>query len=118
MSKMAIMDVLLSKVAADQKEAFIAEIREAGTKKERLAVIKKYCGELTEAEKEKLKKHAAAKSPTRNWTTRPAAATACAPTAMAVTADAVKRKQNEEKSQRLTRTAGIRESQGWIPWLL
>lgn len=56
MSKMAIMDILLSKVAADQKEAFIAEIREAGTKEERIAVMKKYCGELTEAEKEKIEK--------------------------------------------------------------
>ena len=56
MSKIMAMNVLLSKVAADQKEAFIAEIREAKEKKDRIAIIKKYCGELTEAEKEAIEK--------------------------------------------------------------
>ena len=56
MSKKMIMNILLSKVAADQKDAFIAAIRDAGTKQERIAVIKKYCGELTAAEKEAVEK--------------------------------------------------------------
>ena len=56
MSKKAMMDVLLTKVAADQKDAFIAALREAGSKKERIAVITKYCGELTAAEKEAIEK--------------------------------------------------------------
>ena len=56
MSKKQIMNVLLSKVAADRKEAFIAEIREAKEKKDRIAVVRKYCGELTEAEKAAIEK--------------------------------------------------------------
>ena len=56
MSKKAIMDVLLTKVAADWKDAFIAEFRKAGTKEERIATVKKYCGELTAAEKEEIEK--------------------------------------------------------------
>ena len=51
MSKKQIMDILLSRVAEDQKDDFIAALREAGSKKERIAVVKKYCGELSEAEK-------------------------------------------------------------------
>ena len=56
MSKNAIMNILLSKVAEDRKDAFIAAIRKAGTKEDRIAVITEYCGELTAAEKEEIKK--------------------------------------------------------------
>ena len=44
------MDLLLSKVAEDKKEAFIAELREAKTPEERLKVAKKYNATLTEDE--------------------------------------------------------------------
>ena len=44
------MDLLLSKVAEDKKEAFVAELREAKTPEERLNVAKKYNATLTEEE--------------------------------------------------------------------
>ena len=48
-------DLLLSKVEADKKEAFIADLREAKTMEERLEVIKKYGITLTGEEEEALK---------------------------------------------------------------
>ena len=44
------MDLLLSKVAEDKKEAFVAELRAAKTPEERLKVAKKYNATLTEDE--------------------------------------------------------------------
>ena len=41
---------MLSKVDADQKDAFIAELREAKTKEERLEAAKKYNATLSEEE--------------------------------------------------------------------
>ena len=44
------MNLVLSKVAEDKKEAFIAELREAKTPEERLKLVKKYNVTLTEDE--------------------------------------------------------------------
>ena len=55
MNKKEIMDLMLSKVEADRKEAFIQAFREAKTNKERLKVAKEYGATLTEEEAEKLK---------------------------------------------------------------
>ena len=55
MSKKAMMDILLSKVAADQKDAFIAELREAGTKKERAEVFAKYGVSVSDEEREAIR---------------------------------------------------------------
>ena len=44
------MDLLLSKVAEDKKEAFIAELRAAETRKARNEVLRKYNVTLTEEE--------------------------------------------------------------------
>ena len=49
------MDLLLSKVAEDKKEAFIKEFREAKTAEKRLAVAKKYDAALTEEEAKTIK---------------------------------------------------------------
>ena len=43
-------DLLLSKVAEDRKEAFVAELREAKTPEERLKVVKEYNVTLTPEE--------------------------------------------------------------------
>ena len=50
MNKKEKMDLLLSKVAEDQKEAFVAELRDAKTKSERADILKKYNANLTEEE--------------------------------------------------------------------
>ena len=55
MNKKEIMDLMLSKVEADKKEAFIQEFREAKTKEERMAVARKYDATLTKEEAEKVK---------------------------------------------------------------
>ena len=52
------LDLLLSKVEEDKKEAFIAELREAKTKAERVAVVKKYGVTLTEEEAQAMKNSA------------------------------------------------------------
>ena len=52
------LDLLLSKVEEDKKEAFIAELREAKTKAERVAVVKKYGVTLTEEEAQAMKNRA------------------------------------------------------------
>ena len=44
------MDLLLSKVAEDKKEAFVAELREAKTPEKRIKVAKKYNAALTKEE--------------------------------------------------------------------
>ena len=44
------LNLLFSKVAEDKKEAFIAELREAKTREERLAVAEKYGVVLTKEE--------------------------------------------------------------------
>ena len=55
MNKKEIMDLMLSKVEADKKEAFIQEFRAAKTKEERMAVARKYDATLTKEEAEKVK---------------------------------------------------------------
>ena len=55
MNKKEVMNLMLSKVEADKKEAFVQELREAKTKEERMAVIRKYGANLTKDEAEKLK---------------------------------------------------------------
>ena len=55
MTRKEINDLWLSKIADDQKEAFIEEIRKTNTKEERLAVIKKFGISLTQEEKDALK---------------------------------------------------------------
>lgn len=55
MNRKEIMDLLLSKVAEDKKEAFIKEFREAKTAEKRLAVAKKYGAALTEEETKTIK---------------------------------------------------------------
>ena len=55
MNKKEIMDLMLSKVEADKKEAFIQAFRAANSNKERLTVAKEYGATLTEEEAEKLK---------------------------------------------------------------
>ena len=55
MNKKEVMNLMLSKVEADKKEAFVQELREAKTKEERMAVIRKYDATLTKEETEKLK---------------------------------------------------------------
>jgi methylase of polypeptide subunit release factors len=50
MSKKEAMDLLLSKIPADKKDAFVKELRAAKDRKERNAVIKKYGAELSEEE--------------------------------------------------------------------
>ncbi len=49
------LDLMLSKVGEDKKEAFIAEMREAKTKEERFEVVKKYGAALTEEEAQAMK---------------------------------------------------------------
>lgn len=53
MTRQEKLDLLLSKVPEDQKEAFVAELREAKTKEDRLGVAKKYNALLTEEEVKK-----------------------------------------------------------------
>ena len=48
-------DLLLSKIEADKKDAFISDLREAKNMEERLEVIKKYGITLTGEEEEALK---------------------------------------------------------------
>lgn len=48
-------DLILSKIPEDRKESFISEIREAGNKKERVEIIKKYGASFSEEEKAALK---------------------------------------------------------------
>ena len=49
------MDLILSKVAKDKKDAFIAEFRNAETKKDRFAVLVKYGVDFTDEEKETIR---------------------------------------------------------------
>ena len=49
------MDLLLSKVAEGQREAFIADLREAGTKKERAEVFAKYGVSVSDEEREAIR---------------------------------------------------------------
>ena len=58
MNKKEIMDLLLSKVAEDRKDAFISEFRAAKTRKERLAVAKKYNATRTDEQLRKIKAEA------------------------------------------------------------
>ena len=55
MNRKFAMDLLLSKVAEEQKEAFVAELREAKTKKERADVMAKYGVALSDEEREAIK---------------------------------------------------------------
>ena len=52
-------ELLISKVSADQKEAFIEELRGAKTKEERLEVAKKFNATLTEEEAKEFMKETA-----------------------------------------------------------
>ena len=58
MNKKEKLNLLLSKVGEDKKEAFIAELREAKTKEERCAIVKKYGVTLTEEEMRAIKNRA------------------------------------------------------------
>ena len=55
MNRKFAMDLLLSKVAEGQKEAFVADLREAKTKKERADVMAKYGVALSDEEREAIK---------------------------------------------------------------
>ena len=55
MNRKFAMDLLLSKVAEGQKEAFVADLRGAKTKKERAAVMAKYGVALTDEEREAIR---------------------------------------------------------------
>ena len=55
MTKKEKMELLLAKVAEEQKAAFVAELREAKSKDEWLEVVKKYGIRLSEEEKEAIK---------------------------------------------------------------
>ena len=55
MNKKEVLDLMLSKVEEDKKEAFVQELREAKTKEDRLEVAKKYNATLTKEEGEKVK---------------------------------------------------------------
>ena len=48
-------DLLLSKIPEDQKEAFVAELREAKDRQERAGVLEKYNAVLTKEEVEAFK---------------------------------------------------------------
>ena len=52
-------ELLISKVSADHKEAFIEELRGAKTKEDRLEVAKKYNATLTEEEAKEFMKETA-----------------------------------------------------------
>ncbi len=58
MNRKEVMDLLLSKVAEDRKEAFISEFRAAKTVEERLAVAKKYDATLTDEQVRTIKAEA------------------------------------------------------------
>ncbi len=58
MTRKEIMDLLLSKVPEEKKDAFVAEIRGAGTKEERNEVLKKYGAVLTAEEAAAVQKDA------------------------------------------------------------
>ena len=58
MTRKEVMDQILSRVPAELREAFIAEIREAETKEARKAVLKKYGIELTAEEREAIRANA------------------------------------------------------------
>ena len=49
------MDLVLSKVKEEQKEAFIAELREAETKKERAEIFAKYGVSVSDEEREAIR---------------------------------------------------------------
>ena len=55
MNRKTAMDLLLSKVAEGQKEAFVAELRETKTKKERADVLAKYGVALSDEERETIR---------------------------------------------------------------
>ena len=55
MNRKFAMDLLLSKVAEGQKEAFVADLREAKTKKERADVMAKYGVALSDEEREAIR---------------------------------------------------------------
>ena len=55
MNRKEVMDLILSRVEADKKEAFIQAFRAAKTNRERLALAREYGATLTEEETEKLK---------------------------------------------------------------
>ena len=59
MTKKEIMDLVLTKVPEDQKEAFIEDIRAAKDPEERVAVLEKYGAKLTDEELERIKESGA-----------------------------------------------------------
>ncbi len=54
MTKKEVLDYLISKVAEDQKEAFVAELREAKTREDRMKVAEKYKVVLSEEDKKEI----------------------------------------------------------------
>ncbi len=59
MTKKEKMELLVSKVPEEQREAFVAELRDAGTKEARGDLFKKYRIKLTKEETERLKETSA-----------------------------------------------------------
>lgn len=55
MDKKEKLDLIISKLPEDQKSAFVSEIREAASKKDRAKIFKKYGISLTEEEQALLK---------------------------------------------------------------
>ena len=64
MTKKEKMELLLAKVAEEQKAAFVAELRESTTKEARQELLTKYNISLTDEEKEAMKGLPAAAAPT------------------------------------------------------
>ena len=58
MTKKEKVDLILSKLDTDKKEAFISEVREAKTKEERIEVLKKYGVQLSKEDIESIKNKA------------------------------------------------------------
>lgn len=56
MTKKEKLNLILSKVDTDKKEAFISELREAKTKEERGGILRKYGAALTKEDMESMKK--------------------------------------------------------------
>ena len=54
MTKKECMDLILAKVAEDRRNEFISEMRNADSRKDRLAILEKYGIELSDEEKEAL----------------------------------------------------------------
>lgn len=70
-------ELLISKVSAEQKDAFIEELRGAKTKEDRLEVAKKYNATLTEEEAKEFSKATANEVSDEDMDTAAGGCTAC-----------------------------------------